>query len=114
MLRITSHDKDELNPQWHYNQLTLRPTVTSSMFSITTVNIETSTTNNYDIWHDYNAASKVWYTIYQPQGNDPPLRHANYTTTERNALIVGAGTVIWNTTDTKLQVYNGSSWENLH
>jgi len=114
MLRMTAHNRNELNPQWHYNQLTLRPTPGTSMFSITTVNIETNSINNYDIWHDSNAASKVWFTIYQPQGSEPPLRHANYTTTERNALIVGAGTVIWNTTDTKLQVYNGSSWENLH
>ena len=114
MLRMTAHNRNELNPQWHYNQLTLSPSPGTSMFSITTVNIETSSINNYDIWNDYNAASKVWYTIFQPQGSDPPLRHANYTTTQRNALLVGAGTVIWNTTDTKLQVYDGSNWQNLH
>jgi hypothetical protein len=114
MLRMTAHNRNELNPQWHYNQLTLSPIPGTSMFTITTVNIETSSINNYDIWHDSNGASKVWYTIYQPQGSEPPLRHANYTTTARNALNVGAGTVIWNTTDSKLQVYNGSSWENLH
>jgi len=43
-----------------------------------------------------------------------PVRFQNMTTTERNALTPAAGWVIWNTTDTKLQVYDGSSWINLH
>jgi len=42
------------------------------------------------------------------------VRFQNMTTTERNALTPAAGWVIWNTTDTKLQVYDGSSWINLH
>ena len=108
------YDQNELNPQFHYTALTQRPNKSGSMFTITAVDIDAGTTENFDIVSDYNVATKVWYAIYQPQGSDPPLRHANYTTTERNALIVGPGTVIWNTTDTKLQVYNGSTWENLH
>jgi hypothetical protein len=43
-----------------------------------------------------------------------PLVHVNVTTTERNALTAAAGMVVFNTTDTKLQVYNGSTWVNLH
>jgi hypothetical protein len=35
------------------------------------------------------------------------------TTTERNALTVTAGAVIYNTTLSKLQQYNGSAWETL-
>jgi hypothetical protein len=114
MLRIATHDRNELNPQWHYTQLTMYPNESSSMLTFTTVDIEAGNTNSYDVITDYNVETKVWYAIYQPTGANPPLRHANYTTTARNALIVGAGTVIWNTTDSKLQVYNGSSWENLH
>ena len=38
-----------------------------------------------------------------------------YTTTERDALSsVTAGSIIYNTTTNKLQVYNGSSWIDLH
>ena len=36
------------------------------------------------------------------------------TTTVRDALTAAAGMVVFNTTDTKLQVYDGSSWVNLH
>ena len=36
------------------------------------------------------------------------------TTTVRDALTATAGMVVFNTTDTKLQVYDGSSWVNLH
>ena len=38
-----------------------------------------------------------------------------YTTTERDALSsVTAGSIIYNTTTNKVQVYNGSSWIDLH
>ena len=38
-----------------------------------------------------------------------------YTTTERDALSsVTAGSIIYNTTTNKLQVYNGSTWVDLH
>ncbi|MEK7537082.1 MAG: hypothetical protein AAB584_01415, partial [Patescibacteria group bacterium] len=43
----------------------------------------------------------------------PGLRLNNLTTVQRDALTVGAGTTIFNTTDTKMQVYNGTSWKNV-
>jgi len=107
-------DQSELNPQFHYTALNQRPNKGNSMLTFSAVDIDAGTSETFDIVSDYNVETKVWYAIYQPTSGNPPLRHANYTTTERNALIVGAGTVIWNTTDSKLQVYNGSSWENLH
>ena len=44
---------------------------------------------------------------------DDALRLKNYTTTQRNALTSVAGDMIYNTTDSKVQVYNGSSWNDL-
>ena len=44
-----------------------------------------------------------------------PKLTPHYTTTERDALSsVTAGSIIYNTTTSKLQVYNGSSWIDLH
>jgi hypothetical protein len=46
-----------------------------------------------------------------------PVRFQNLTTTQRNAIAapwLAPGIVIFNTTDTKLQLYDGSSWINLH
>ncbi len=42
------------------------------------------------------------------------VQFASMTTTARNALTAAAGMVVFNTTDTKLQVYTGSAWEDLH
>ena len=39
-----------------------------------------------------------------------PLNLKSYTTTQRNALTSAAGDMIYNTTDSKVQFYNGSSW----
>ena len=36
------------------------------------------------------------------------------TTTERNALTAAEGMAIVNSTDTKLQVYVGGAWTNMH
>ena len=36
------------------------------------------------------------------------------TTTTRDGLTATAGMVVFNTTDTKLQVYTGSAWVDLH
>lgn len=36
---------------------------------------------------------------------------ASYTTTARDALSVPAGTLIFNTTTSKINVYTGSAWE---
>jgi len=43
-----------------------------------------------------------------------PFKFKSYDTTERNALTVDEGSVIFNTTDTKLQVYTGTAWVDLH
>ena len=37
----------------------------------------------------------------------------SYTTSERDALTSAAGDIIYNTTDSKVQFYNGSSWNDL-
>jgi len=42
------------------------------------------------------------------------VKFASMTTTQRNALTAAAGMVVFNTTDTKLQVYTGSTWADLH
>ena len=56
-------------------------------------------------------------TISTNDGNNVamqvPLNLKNYTTTERNALTSSAGDIIYNTTDSKVQFYNGTSWNDL-
>ena len=56
-------------------------------------------------------------TISKVSGNNVamqvPLNLKSYTTTERNALTSAAGDIIYNTTDSKAQFYNGSSWNDL-
>ena len=56
-------------------------------------------------------------TISTNDGNNVamqvPLNLKNYTTTERDALTSSAGDVIYNTTDSKVQFYNGTSWADL-
>jgi hypothetical protein len=56
-------------------------------------------------------------TISTASGNNVamqvPLNLKSYTTTERNALTSSAGDVIYNTTDSKVQFYNGTSWNDL-
>ena len=42
-----------------------------------------------------------------------PLNLKSYTTTQRNALTSAAGDMIYNTTDSKVQFYNGSAWNDL-
>ena len=44
---------------------------------------------------------------------DNSLGLKSYTTTQRNALTSAAGDMIYNTTDSKVQVYTGSAWEDL-
>jgi hypothetical protein len=43
-----------------------------------------------------------------------PFRVARLTTTERNALAAANGDIIFNTTDTKFQGYDGATWQNFH
>lgn len=46
---------------------------------------------------------------------DAPFQFANLNQTEINALTsAGAGTVVWNSSDDKLQVYTGTAWVDLH
>ena len=43
-----------------------------------------------------------------------PVGLKAYTTTERDALSsLSAGEVIWNTSTSKMEVYNGSSWDSV-
>lgn len=44
-----------------------------------------------------------------------PVGLKNYTTSERDALTsLSAGEVIFNTTTSKVEVYNGSSWDAMN
>ena len=56
-------------------------------------------------------------TISTASGNNVamqvPLNLKSYTTSARNALTSSAGDVIYNTTDSKVQFYNGTSWNDL-
>ena len=44
---------------------------------------------------------------------DNALGLKSYDTTGRDALTSVAGDMIYNTSDSKVQVYNGSAWEDL-
>ena len=56
-------------------------------------------------------------TIILSSGNnisiDVPLNLKSYSTSARNSLTSAAGDIIYNTTDSKAQFYNGSSWSDL-
>ena len=56
-------------------------------------------------------------TISKASGNNVamqvPLNLKSYTTTQRNALTSAAGDIIYNETDSKVQFYNGSAWNDL-
>ena len=56
-------------------------------------------------------------TISKSSGNNVAMQNSlnlkSYTTTQRNALTSAAGDLIYNTTDSKVQFYNGSSWNDL-
>jgi hypothetical protein len=56
-------------------------------------------------------------TISKVSGNNVAMQNSlnlkSYTTTQRNALTSAAGDIIYNTTDSKVQFYNGSSWNDL-
>ena len=56
-------------------------------------------------------------TISKVSGNNVAMQNSlnlkSYTTTQRNALTSAAGDIIYNTTDSKVQFYNGSSWADL-
>jgi hypothetical protein len=56
-------------------------------------------------------------TISKASGNNVAMQNSlnlkSYTTTQRNALTSAAGDIIYNTTDSKVQFYNGSAWGDL-
>ena len=56
-------------------------------------------------------------TISKSSGNNIAMQCSlnlkSYTTTERNSLTSAAGDLIYNTTDSKVQIYNGSAWNDL-
>ena len=56
-------------------------------------------------------------TIAKSSGNNIAMQNSlnlkSYTTTQRNALTSAAGDMIYNTTDSKVQFYNGSAWNDL-
>ena len=56
-------------------------------------------------------------TIAKSSGNNIAMQDSlnlkSYTTTQRNALTSAAGDLIYNETDSKVQFYNGSSWNDL-
>jgi len=56
-------------------------------------------------------------TISKASGNNIAMQNSlnlkSYTTTQRNALTSAAGNIIYNTTDSKVQFYNGSAWNDL-
>ncbi len=56
-------------------------------------------------------------TISTSTGNNVSMQCSlnlkSYTTTQRDALTSAAGDMIYNTTDSKIQFYNGSAWNDL-
>tara|TARA_B100000214_G_scaffold365732_1_gene333840 strand:+ start:1100 stop:1291 length:192 start_codon:yes stop_codon:yes gene_type:complete len=56
-------------------------------------------------------------TLSKSSGNNIAMNNAlnlkSYTTTQRNALTSAAGDIIYNTTLSKAQFYNGSTWKDL-
>jgi hypothetical protein len=65
-----------------------------------------------------SAGASSWHKLLtldkdQIKENTPHV-FVNLTTTERNALTAESGMMIFNTTDVKLQCYDGTAWNNLH
>ena len=56
-------------------------------------------------------------TIAKSSGNNIAMQDSlnlkSYTTTQRDALTSAAGDMIYNSTTSKVQFYNGSSWNDL-
>tara|TARA_A100001391_G_C4910184_1_gene236159 strand:+ start:388 stop:579 length:192 start_codon:yes stop_codon:yes gene_type:complete len=56
-------------------------------------------------------------TLSKSSGNNIAMNNAlnlkSYTTTQRDALTSAAGDIIYNTTTSKAQFYNGSAWKDL-
>ena len=56
-------------------------------------------------------------TISKSSGNNVAMQDSlnlkSYTTTQRDSLTSAAGDMIYNSTTSKVQFYNGSSWNDL-
>jgi hypothetical protein len=62
--------------------------------------------------HDYSIEKEIAINSFESY-TEVPFKYASYSTTERNALDTpNNGSVIYNSTDSKLQVYIGG-WKNL-
>lgn len=61
-----------------------------------------------------NAAVTNASTGLEVQSTTKAFLPSRMTTTQRDALTALAGMVVWNTTTTKLQVYDGTAWTDLH
>jgi len=66
---------------------------------MTEVKVNTITVTDVSSYHDIKI--------------DVPLNLKSYSTSARNSLTSAAGDIIYNTTDSKAQFYNGSSWSDL-
>ena len=109
MLRFSSHDKGNANPQSNYLQLTLRPTIGSSALQLTSVVAGAAT--NYEVTTEYNAMTHIAQNMEYLSN---PVRFNKIDTTARDALTSQAeGNMIYNTTTDQVEIYNGSGWENL-
>ena len=109
MLRFSSHDKGNANPQSNYLQLTLRPTIGSSALQLTSVVAGAAT--NYEVTTEQNVMTHIAQNMEYLSN---PVRFNKIDTTARDALTSQAGgNMIYNTTTDQVEIYNGAAWENL-
>jgi hypothetical protein len=103
-------------------------TTTSSSTSVVVVNVDGSwnTTNSVSVTDNGGVTSSAVFTptnLGSSSGGiseggaratfGVPIVFPNLTDTQRDALTAAEGMVIYNATDNKLQVYNGSAWETI-
>ena len=63
--------------------------------------------------HDFTGEKEIGINQKHAFTN-APFRFEAYTTTERNALTVDNGSIIYNSTTAKMQAYAGNAWVDLH
>ena len=63
--------------------------------------------------HDFTGEKEIGINQKNAFTN-APFRMQSYTTTERNALSVDNGSIIYNSTTSKMQAYAGNAWVDLH
>lgn len=66
---------------------------------------------NFNSANFWTAAQSFLSTVSFSGTTNPGLIVSNLTTTQRDALTATAGTIIFNTTTSKLNVYSGVAWE---